>query len=75
MADSSSRHDLTTKRDIYARAGVPEYWVLEILGRGLIVHRNPSQGVYEEIFTLGETGSASLAALPSSSLEIARLLP
>ena len=75
VADSSSRHDLTTKRGIYARAGVPEYWVLDILGRKLIVHRNRSQGKYEEIFALGETESASLASLPGSSLEIARLLP
>ena len=39
VADTTLRGDLTVKRDLYARAGVPEYWVLSLKGRKLIVHR------------------------------------
>lgn len=74
VADSSVRYDLTTKRDIYARAGVPEYWVFDILGRKLIVHRKPVQGRYEEVIAFGEGDSVSLLAFPGASLAIARLL-
>ena len=52
VADTSLRYDVTGKRDLYARAGVPEYWVLNIKGRKLIVHRNPKQGKYAVVSTL-----------------------
>lgn len=39
VADSSSRFDLTVKADLYARAGVPEYWVLDLQRRVLVIHR------------------------------------
>ena len=76
VADSTARHDLTTKRDIYARAGVPEYWVLDLASRKLIVHRKlSSQGQYTEILSLDETEAASLSGHPDATLAIARLLP
>ena len=75
VADSTARHDLTTKRDIYARAGVPEYWVLDLASRKLIVHRQLLQGQYTEILSLDETEAASLAGHPDATLAIARLLP
>jgi Uma2 family endonuclease len=39
VSDPTLRHDATKKRDLYARAGVTEYWVLGLNGRRLIVHR------------------------------------
>jgi len=54
VADTTARYDATTKRDLYARAGVPEYWVLDIGARRLIVHRRPSQGKFEQIDSLPE---------------------
>lgn len=75
VADSTARHDLTTKRDIYARAGVPEYWVLDLASRKLILHRKLSQGQYTEILSLDETEAASLSGHPDATLAIARLLP
>jgi Uma2 family endonuclease len=28
LSPNNSRHDLVTKRTLYARAGVPEYWII-----------------------------------------------
>jgi Uma2 family endonuclease len=39
VANTTLQPDLTTKRDLYARAGVREYWVLDLNGRRLVVHR------------------------------------
>jgi hypothetical protein len=36
------RFDLTVKAAIYARAGIAEYWVLDVNGRRMIVHRDPT---------------------------------
>src|ERR1019366_10329935 len=38
-----ARFDLTVKAGLYARAGIVEYWVLDLTGRRLIVHREPEQ--------------------------------
>jgi Uma2 family endonuclease len=39
VADTTVRPDLTRKRDLYASAGVQEYWVLDLKDRRLVVHR------------------------------------
>jgi Uma2 family endonuclease len=41
ISDSSIGYDLGLKSVLYARHGVPEYWVVDILGRQVHVHRNP----------------------------------
>ena len=46
IADTSLNFDLTVKAALYARAGVSEYWVLDVSGRRLLVHRNPRSGTY-----------------------------
>src|SRR5262249_40400221 len=43
-SDTSLRFDLEVKSSLYARAGIPEYWVLDIGGRRLISHRAPETG-------------------------------
>jgi Uma2 family endonuclease len=40
VADTTVRPDLTRKRDLYANAGVQEYWVLDLKDRRLVVHRH-----------------------------------
>ena len=41
VADSSVQHDRTIKLPIYAAAGIPEYWILNIPDRKLEVYRKP----------------------------------
>jgi Uma2 family endonuclease len=75
VADTTVQHDATTKRDLYARAGVPEYWVLDIGGRQLIVHRGAAQGRYERVQVLTERDTAALEAHPDVSIPVAEILP
>lgn len=56
---TSLRYDLGRKAAIYAAAGVPEYWVLDIERRVLVVHREPADGCYADIRTLGEDETAN----------------
>ena len=46
VADSSLRYDLSLKSELYARAGIPEYWVVDLPNRVLVVFRNPD-GAYQ----------------------------
>jgi len=41
LSPSNPNHDLVLKRQAYARAGVPEYWVLRPQERDILVHSEP----------------------------------
>jgi Uma2 family endonuclease len=41
LSPSTVDYDLITKRDIYAGAGVPEYWAIRPAERDLILHSDP----------------------------------
>jgi Uma2 family endonuclease len=45
-SDSSLDKDLETKTKIYAEAEIPEYWVVNLKKRQLIVFREPQDGEY-----------------------------
>jgi Uma2 family endonuclease len=46
VADTSLRYDIKTKMPLYARNGVPEYWVIHAPTLMTTVHRRPSGNVY-----------------------------
>lgn len=47
VADSSLAHDLDTKASLYAQAGIPEYWVVDLPGRGVVLFSDPRGSGYE----------------------------
>jgi Uma2 family endonuclease len=49
IADSTVRFDRTSKRLDYARAGIPEYWVLDLPAQAVVVHLEPSQDDYRRV--------------------------
>jgi Uma2 family endonuclease len=51
VANSSLRMDRSIKAEIYARAGVPEYWVVDLVGRCVEVRTEPEAGVYTKLET------------------------
>jgi Uma2 family endonuclease len=42
VADASLARDRTTKQRVYARAGVPVYWIVNLVDRRVEVHTEPS---------------------------------
>lgn len=75
IADSSLRLDLKVKAHLYARAGIDEYWVLDLNNRLLHVFRQPENGEYRERTELGETESIAPLAKRDASISVAQLLP
>lgn len=47
IADSSLAKDLGIKKKAYARAGIPEYWVIELSSQTLKVFQNPTGEDYQ----------------------------
>jgi Uma2 family endonuclease len=77
VSDTTVRHDATRKRDLYARAGVPEYWVHDLNGRRLIVHRgvNEETGQYASIRSYEENEAVAVESLANQSVTVCALLP
>ena len=75
VADSTLGFDLTTKAVLYARAGIVEYWVLDIAGRRMIVHRDPRAGRYASVTPYGSEERVSPLAAPESSFRIEDAFP
>jgi len=74
VADSTLATDRSVKGALYASAGIPEYWIVNINDRVLEVRRVPADGRYEsvEILTLNE--SVSPLAAPDAAIAVADLL-
>jgi Uma2 family endonuclease len=73
VADTSFNFDTNEKRLLYARAGIREYWVVDINGRRLLVYRGPQGGDYATPQALGP-GDAVLPLAASASAPVADLL-
>src|SRR5262245_28671482 len=74
VADSSLDFDTNEKRLVYARAGIREYWVVDINGRRLLVYRDPRAGDYATQQALGPADVVSPLALPAVAMRVADLL-
>lgn len=66
--------DLTTKAQLYARAGIQDYWILDVEGRRMIVHRLPSQGRYESVIAYNEDEPVAPLDAPIAKLRVVDLL-
>jgi Uma2 family endonuclease len=75
VSDTTLRFDLTTKALLYARAGIREYWVVDIAGRQILAHRNPTPQGYQETIAYAESESLTLLARPETAVQVASLLP
>ncbi|MDX2154123.1 MAG: Uma2 family endonuclease [Bryobacteraceae bacterium] len=74
VASTSRYLDLTVKPGLYARAGVPEYWVADIERRAIVVHLRPDGEQYREIRIYGESESVALAGR-EETVRVVDLLP
>ena len=74
-ANSSVKGDTTVKAAIYARHGLPEYWVVAIPTRQLIVHRQPTAEGYADVQTYEENALVFPLARPDAQVRVADLLP
>jgi Uma2 family endonuclease len=74
VSDTTVRFDLTRKAVLYARAGVPEYWVLNLPRRQLVVHRQPDGAEYRSIRIYSEEETVSMEG-SDRTVRVGELLP
>jgi Uma2 family endonuclease len=71
---TSLRLDANRKAALYARAGIADYWVLDVNSRRLLVHREPFDGAYRQVTAFTENEPVSPLAAPIASIRAADLL-
>lgn len=75
VADTTLRFDRGRKRTAYARAGVREYWIVNLPERCVEVYRNPSRGRFQESVIHGEDRIVTPLAVPEATIRVSDLLP
>jgi Uma2 family endonuclease len=73
IANTTLARDLTVKKDLYATAGIPEYWVIDLQNMALIVFHQLQNGHYQTELQL-TSGTIAPQSFPAVQLEIQRLL-
>jgi Uma2 family endonuclease len=76
VADTSERlvYGRGRKAAYYARSGVPDCWVVDLLTPQLLAHSSPASGGYRSIRNLRAGSTATATSLPGLSLEVDGIL-
>jgi len=82
VAESSLSLDRAVKGSLYARARVPDYWIVNLVDRALEVRRDPAADAaapygwrYTSVATLRAGDSVTPLSAPDSPIAVADLIP
>jgi Uma2 family endonuclease len=74
VADASLRKDRLVKGEVYARAGVLEYWVVNLIDGCIEVHADAIDLVYTSVASARAGDSIRLRRFPDVELAVADIL-
>lgn len=75
VADSSLEFDREVKGSSYANAGIPEYWIVNLIDDSIEVYRQPRpDGTWGDMRVLRRGERAEVAALPGVSIAVDEVL-
>jgi len=74
VADTSADYDRDVKIPLYARAGIPEAWLVSLPSEGIEVYRKPSPHGYAEVRTAGRGDTLTPLFLEAITLAVDDIL-
>lgn len=75
IADTTLNFDRSRKQEVYARAQIPEYWIVNLADGMLEVYRDPRGSTYRTALRLTPGQAITPLAAPAAPLKIGDLLP
>lgn len=76
VADDTLDFDRGVKARAYARAGVADFWIVNIVDRQLEIYRDPTpDDVYQDVQIYEPKDTVGPLALPDAEISVAALLP
>ena len=73
VADSSLERDRGLKKEIYAKAGIADSWIVDLTQNRIEVYRAPQGTEYKQVETFDVGQSITPLALPDLSLKVAEV--
>ena len=70
VADTSLAYDRQVKLPLYAQAGIPEVWLVDLTGDAIERHSEPSEGGYRRVERVGRGETLVSLSLPSLTLRV-----
>lgn len=74
VADSTLQKDRQYKSQLYAQAGIPEYWVINLKQNQVIVYRQLQDSTYQTEQILEASDKVQLLAFPDVIVDLKQLL-
>lgn len=74
VADSSLQYDRQVKMPMYARAGIPEVWLVNLAERHVVVYRDPSPAGYRTAHVARPGDDIRPLAFPELAVAVADIL-
>jgi Uma2 family endonuclease len=73
MADTSLEMDRGVKLEVYAEAGIADYWIVNLIDKQIEVYRKPAGREYQDKSVFRDDAPVSPLALPAAVLLPSRL--
>ena len=70
VADTSLRYDRAVKLRLYARAGIPEYWIVDAKAETVEIYRAPSGEQYGELQRPARGTAIAPLAFPDAAIPV-----
>jgi Uma2 family endonuclease len=74
VAETSVDFDRSVKLPLYARVGIPEYWLVDLERGVLEVYRSPQEDRYAGVQELAARARVAPASLPDVELDVGEIL-
>ena len=74
VTDTTAPFDRTVKVPLYARAGIPEVWLVDLAAQSVEVYRRPSASGYAEVQRLTRGHRLTCGAFPDRSVTVDQVL-
>lgn len=75
VSDATLQYDLNTKAKLYAKAGIPIYWVIDAVEREVHAYRTPCEGDYHDKITMRESDTLLDLTLLEVPIDLAQFFP
>jgi Uma2 family endonuclease len=75
VADSSLQDDRRIKGPLYAAAGVPEYWIVDVVAGVIEVHRQPRDDGYASVTRHGRDATLTVPGFEDVVVVVGEIVP
>jgi len=75
VSDSTLARDRDVKAPLYAAHGIPEYWLVDLAAREVLIHRDPlpAERRWQSVQPAGPDAVLNVATLPAAAVPLAGL--